>query len=81
MTGIGIKWGYECVFPDGILRSKIETYIVQKDETGLNSCLRPRDLDPDKFLDPTIQRTILQTIDTVEQFKRQHPEDAAKIGW
>lgn len=77
----GGKYGYDHVFPDPVLRSQIETWIVQRDLTGLRPCLKPLDLEPEKLLLPTIQKAIQQTIDTVEQFKREHPEDSALLGF
>lgn len=81
----GRKWGYEHVFySDGTLRAQIETYIVQRDSSVpclTPPCLKPRDLEPDKFLLPMVQKAIRQTFDTVEQFKREHPSDLAQFGW
>lgn len=76
----GVAWGYQYVFPDAVLRSQIETYIVQMDSTGINPCLKSRDLEPDKFLLPTVKKAIQQTIDTVKQFKREHPEESVLLG-
>lgn len=77
----GVGWGYERVFwHDEILRHQIETYIVDKDLTARPPRLKPRDIEPDQLLLPAVQRVIQQTIDTVERFKREHPEESAKLG-
>jgi hypothetical protein len=60
------------------LRSLIQTYIVHMD-WGSNT-LTPRILDNDQFLLPTIQEVIQQTLDTVEQFKRDHPAESVTLG-
>lgn len=78
----GKTWGYEYVFySDGILRLWIEKHIVQKDSTRPPPRLTPSDLNPNELSQPEFQARIDQILKIVEQFKRDHPEDAAKLGW
>jgi hypothetical protein len=70
--------GYQRVFADYPFRLLVETYIVEVDQ--VRNRVIPRSLEVEQFLLPTVQEVIQKTIDTVERFKREHPEDSALLG-
>lgn len=70
--------GYPRVFADHAFRVLVETYIIQMDWS--KNMMTPRVLDADQFALPIVQEVIRKTIETVERFKKEHPEEAHDLG-
>lgn len=68
--------GYGLVFPRD-LRPAIETYIVHPETSSTKMTVRV--LDPEQFSLPIVQETIQKTIDAVDKFKHDNPEDTKQL--
>jgi hypothetical protein len=66
------------IFPEGDLRTRIETYLIEAD-LGRNH-FKARSVSPEVLLMPIVQQTIQQVLDGVEEFRQKDPVSAARVG-
>lgn len=69
---------YVSVFPDGELRTRIQSYLIDADFGRVRFSARPANVEHLRMT--IVQQTIQQVLDRVKELREREPENARKLG-